>query len=481
MATASAVRAGGAPGAHRVGRRDAAALLLIGAAVDALAVGAAVAFGVAADWLHRPATLVAAAGMAVTLAALASIRRGRRKLRGSLYDDLGAVGAAVPVALFVGVIMQALVADRPAPGVTPLVLVTGLAVVALVVSSSLTQKVAVRAVRPVPTLIVGAGTVGRLVAQRLIDNSSLGLEPVGFLDKDPLAADGLQPGFVLPVLGASWDLEEVVREHDVGYVIVTFSTAPTEVLLSLLRRCEALRLNVALVPRLFERVPKRVDIHHLGALPLLQVRPSNPKGFAFTLKHVFDRVLAALLVPILAPALITTALAVWVSLGRPILFRQRRIGRDGKPFDMLKFRTMHPPRSDGATNGRTFVAPGLAPGGVEGVDRRSPVGAILRRTSLDELPQLFNVLKGEMSFVGPRPERPEFVELFNDGVYRYADRHRAKAGITGWSQVNGLRGKTSIQDRAEWDNYYIENWSFGMDLRILALTFRTMFLPGASE
>jgi exopolysaccharide biosynthesis polyprenyl glycosylphosphotransferase len=479
MATAGAVQTGRL-GLGHFARSRSTKLPLITAAVDAFVVAGAIALVAAGDWLDRPATLIGAIVMGVVLVGTTAARRGTRRLQSGLYDAVVTIAGAAPFGVFAGVVAQVIVAGSPAPSATPLVVASGFAVAALVVACVVTSAVYTRVVAPIPTLIVGAGNIGRLVAQRLMDQKSLGLEPVGFLDKDPLARESLRPGSSLPVLGASWDIEEVVETHGIGYVIVTFSTAPTEVLLSLLRRCEALGLEVALVPRLFERVPKRVHIHHLGALPLLQVRPANPKGKAFALKHVFDRALAAFLVPLLAPTLIVAALAVWISLGRPILFRQRRIGRDGKPFDMLKFRTMRPLPGEGYLNGDA-VEQGLAPGGVEGVDRRSPVGAILRRNSLDELPQLFNVLKGEMSFVGPRPERPEFVQIFKDGVYRYDDRHRVKAGITGWSQVNGLRGKTSIQDRAEWDNYYIENWSFGMDLRILALTLRTMFFPGPAE
>jgi lipopolysaccharide/colanic/teichoic acid biosynthesis glycosyltransferase len=155
----------------------------------------------------------------------------------------------------------------------------------------------------------------------------------------------------------------------------------------------------------------------------------------------------------------------------PILFRQRRVGRDGRSFDLLKFRTMREETGDG----RFDLPDGLAPGGIEGRDRRTPVGRFLRETSLDELPQFLNVLRGEMSLIGPRPERPEFVERFSAEVARYDDRHRVKSGITGWAQVNGLRGRTSIADRVEWDNYYIQNWSLGLDLRIAALTVAEIF------
>ena len=147
-----------------------------------------------------------------------------------------------------------------------------------------------------------------------------------------------------------------------------------------------------------------------------------------------------------------------------------RIGLDGRGFEILKFRSMKLATQEEAEAGRRAIADGSAPGGVEGVDRRTRAGTILRKTAIDELPQLVNVLKGEMSIVGPRPERPEFVSRFERDVYRYGDRHRIKSGITGWAQVHGLRGKTSIDDRAEWDNWYVENFSLWLDVKILVLT-----------
>jgi lipopolysaccharide/colanic/teichoic acid biosynthesis glycosyltransferase len=160
------------------------------------------------------------------------------------------------------------------------------------------------------------------------------------------------------------------------------------------------------------------------------------------------------------------ALAIRLTSPGPALFRQRRVGRDGRHFEVLKFRTMHVRPTAAA-----FIPPdGCAPGGIEGDDRRTSIGRFLRDTSLDELPQLINVLRGEMSLVGPRPERPEFVKRFGLEISGYDDRHRVKSGITGWAQVNGFRGQTSIADRIEWDNHYIENWSLWFDLRILLLT-----------
>lgn len=316
-----------------------------------------------------------------------------------------------------------------------------------------------------PTLVIGAGRVGRQVAHRLLAHPEHGLEPIGYLDKEPLDTDD-----ELRVLGASWDLERVVEEYGVRHVILAFSTAPQNVLVDLVQRCERLGIRVSFVPRFFEQVQGSVELEYLGGLPLVTARPASPRDWQFSVKYAIDRVVGGILILFAAPVMLAAALAVFLSLGRPILFRQQRIGRDKKPFDMLKFRSMRPATTHELDVGRRSIADGLAPGGVEGADRRSRIGALLRDTAIDELPQLFNVLKGEMSLVGPRPERPEFAERFDRDVYRYADRTRVKAGITGWSQVNGLRGQTSVADRAEWDNFYIENFSLWLDAKIILLT-----------
>ena len=314
-----------------------------------------------------------------------------------------------------------------------------------------------------PTLIVGAGRVGRLTARRLLEHPEFGLQPVGFLDKEPLE----EPGLPVPVLGASWDLERIVEQHAIEHVVITFSKAPSEVLLREVKRCEDLGVAVFLVPRLFESVTERLSVEHIGGLPLLSARRPDPKGWHFALKYTADRVVAVLILLVAAPLLLVLALGTLVSVGRPVFFRQPRVGLDGRRFEMLKFRSMRTPVEP-------VVLPDLpqdtAPGGVEGDDRRTRFGTFLRRTSLDELPQLLNVVRGDMSLIGPRPERPDFVELFERNVHRYGDRHRVKSGITGWAQVNGLRGKTSLSDRVEWDNYYIENWSLWLDFKILLMT-----------
>ena len=185
-----------------------------------------------------------------------------------------------------------------------------------------------------------------------------------------------------------------------------------------------------------------------------------------TVKRSIDGVIALLVVVALGPLMLAIALAVRLSSPGPALFRQRRIGQGGREFWLYKFRTMVDD-----SNAREFeLAAGVAPGGIEGHDRRTGIGRWLRATSLDELPQFFNVLRGEMSVVGPRPERPEYAKRFALTVPGYVDRLRVKSGITGWAQANGLRGQTPIADRVAYDNYYIDNWSLGLELRTMVLT-----------
>ena len=214
----------------------------------------------------------------------------------------------------------------------------------------------------------------------------------------------------------------------------------------------------------------RFDVRPLVRRPARRA-PEAPSARALLLKQLLDRTIAAVLLLLLLPLLLVVAVAVKLSSPGPVLYRQRRVGLEGRRFDILKFRSM---RGEGD---RFTPVPGEAPGGVEGDDRRTAVGTFLRRSSLDELPQLLNVLRGDMSLVGPRPERPEFVELFADEVPGYAARHRMPVGITGLSQVRGLRGRTSIAQRAATDNEYIADWSLWLDLKVLALTIGAVLRP----
>jgi exopolysaccharide biosynthesis polyprenyl glycosylphosphotransferase len=321
-----------------------------------------------------------------------------------------------------------------------------------------------------------------VLARRLLARPEIGLRPVGFLDDEPMEAEET-PG--CPVLGRVSQLEPVVAEYGIEHAILSFSRASHEEALAVSRYLRRLRVSVSVVPRLFEDIPDRMTLDRIGGFPLLSIHPSNPRSWQFRVKYGFDRLLAAIAILILSPLLIVVALGVLVTMGRPIFFSQRRVGLDGTNFEMLKFRTMTgTPDSDGEadaswaadiTGDETAGTNGAATNGSNGSSPGSPqrttrLGTLLRRTSLDELPQVFNVLRGDMSVVGPRPERRSYVDLFENSVRRYADRHRVKSGMTGWAQVHGLRGKTSLADRVEWDNYYIENWSLWLDFKILLLT-----------
>jgi exopolysaccharide biosynthesis polyprenyl glycosylphosphotransferase len=321
-----------------------------------------------------------------------------------------------------------------------------------------------------PTLIIGAGKIGHLVANRLLEHPEFGLRPIGFLDKEPLD----HPESPVPILGASWDLDQVIEEQGVEHVVVAFSTAPSEVLLRQVQRCEDAGIGVSLVPRLYEYITERVTVEHIGGLPLVSPRRVGTAGWRFTVKYAVDRVVAAMLLVVLSPLLVVLAVGVALSVGWPVLFRQTRIGLGGREFEIYKFRTMTQTSTDAPPLEEVLMM-NLAPGGVEGLDRRTRFGSLIRRFSVDELPQLINVVKGDMSLIGPRPERPNFVEIFERTIPRYGDRHRVKPGITGWAQIHGLRGKTSLTDRIEWDNYYLENWSLWLDLKIL---LTTLFVVG---
>jgi exopolysaccharide biosynthesis polyprenyl glycosylphosphotransferase len=323
------------------------------------------------------------------------------------------------------------------------------------------------------TLIVGTGDVAMLLDRRLHQLAELGLVPIGFVEPNPDRA-GDPARRAEPILGTLEDLAEIVRTTGAEHVILAFSSAPDRGLRPVVRLCEELHIELSVVPRLFDETTNRIVLEHIGGLPVFALREVDPQGWQFALKHTFDRIGSLALLVILSPLLLVVAAAVKLTSPGPVLFRQRRLGRDGQVFDLLKFRSMR----DAPPSRPADVDAEHGPGGVEGEDRRTPLGKWLRRTSIDELPQLLNVLRGEMSIVGPQPERPELVELFEEIVDRYADRHRVKSGITGWAQVHRLRGKTSMVDRVEWDNFYIQNWSLWLDFKILLLTPAALFRGG---
>ena len=406
----------------------------------------------------------------VVVGLVAGSRGYATRLRLDALDDVRLAFTSTAVASMTILVVAAL-RSADEPGVYPALRLWLLATVLLAVGRlSANLVVAWRRASSrtaATTIIVGAGRVGRLTAIRLLDHPEFGLRPIGFLDAEPMEISG-RP-LSLPVLGTSGNLARVVAGHDVECAVVAFSTDSHDNLLDLLDECERLGIRALVVPRLFERVPSRLQVTHVGGLPLLELLPTSPHSIQFAVKYALDRIAALALLALLSPLLLVLTVAVALSLGRPILYRQDRVSLDGRRFNMLKFRTMKlAPEDDEAREER--FDPDVAPGGVEGEDRRTRVGTFLRKWSLDELPQLVNVLKGEMSLVGPRPERPGYVEYFREHVRRYDGRLRTKAGITGWAQIHRLRGQTSIADRVEWDNYYIENFSLWLDFKILLRT-----------
>lgn len=324
-----------------------------------------------------------------------------------------------------------------------------------------------------PTLIMGNGAIACRLATRFIDNPQYGINPVGLIDAETPWTSTSQDS-PIPAVGTPATIGEAIRTTGAEAVVVAFSRTRDEDLVAAITTARLAGLTVWVVPRMFDTIGQKSQVDYVGGLPVLTQSNTNPHGWQFAVKHFADRVIATAILLVISPVFLFLMAAVKISSPGSVFFRQPRIGRDGIVFDCLKFRSMR-----AATSSDTAFVPrsGEAPGGVEGVDRRTTIGRFMRWTSLDELPQLINVIKGEMSLVGPRPERPEYVDKFNAQIRRYGDRHRVKAGMTGWAQVHGLRGQTSIDDRAEWDNFYIENWSLTLDLQILFMTVPAVLRP----
>ena len=401
----------------------------------------------------------------LALVLLASRGRYRRRLREVMLDPIVPAFGAISVATMT-LFMGALLAGGDPADVSMLVARTWVASLVLVTAGGLVLTLASHVARRrglafSPTLIAGYDEGSLDIARKLQRHPEYGLRVVGFLVEPPVARVGDLP----PVLGRVEDLTDIVNAHGIRHVIVGFPQVSRPELLKLTQRCSALGVETTIVPRLVAAITRHTQTEYLGTAPLMSLRETYLTGWQLAAKHGLDRTVAAVALLSLAPLMLAIALAVRLSSPGPVLFRQLRAGRDGQVFELLKFRTMVDLGEQ-----EFALAPGLAPGGIEGADRRTRVGRLLRRTSLDELPQLINVLRGEMSLVGPRPERPEYAERFRRDVDRYHERHRVRAGITGWAQVHGLRGQTPVIDRVELDNFYIEHWSLSLDVKILLLT-----------
>ncbi|MDX1520246.1 MAG: undecaprenyl-phosphate glucose phosphotransferase [Anaerolineae bacterium] len=313
-----------------------------------------------------------------------------------------------------------------------------------------------------PVLIVGTGEVARMILQKIRRSPSLGYRAVGFV-ADEGSAKAIQN---CPVLGTTDDIPVLIDTFGIHEIIVALPEATHHEIFKILNKCERGRVSVKVFPNVFQIMASEISIGDLGGLPLLTVGDISLRGWRLTVKRVMDVVLSAITLVILSPFILLVALLIKLDSDGPVFYAQERMGLDGKNFMMLKFRSMRP-------NAERDTGPIWTSANDQ---RRTRLGTIMRRFSIDELPQFVNVLLGEMSLVGPRPERPVFVEQFKESIPRYMHRHREKSGITGWAQINGLRGDTSIIERTKYDLWYIENWSVALDIRIMIRTIVNIFI-----
>jgi Undecaprenyl-phosphate glucose phosphotransferase len=307
-------------------------------------------------------------------------------------------------------------------------------------------------------LIAGAGDLGRMVADRILQHRELGYQVVGFVD-DRAAGDHI--GYRgLPLLGTLDEVMDVARRERVDHLYVALPLEEHSKLLDLVELTSREFIDIKVVPDLLQFIALRARLEDLDGLPVINLNDVPLQGFNSWLKRLIDIILSAAALAILAIPMAIIALVVkWTSPG-PVFYRQERMGLDGKGFTVYKFRSMYHDAEE--VSGPIWAR--------QDDPRATAVGRWLRRFDLDELPQFWNVLRGDMSIVGPRPERPFFVEQFKHRIPQYMLRHKVKAGITGWAQVNGWRGNTSLEKRIEYDLYYIENWSVTLDLKIMWLT-----------
>jgi exopolysaccharide biosynthesis polyprenyl glycosylphosphotransferase len=308
-------------------------------------------------------------------------------------------------------------------------------------------------------LIVGDGEQAQLVEAKIRQAPEVGYRIVGFV------GNGLPNARVGPVLGQLKDVPRLVREQRVGEVIIAWPALGHAELVDLIAGCTQQHVDIKIFPDIFELMAREVEASELIGLPLMRVRDVTLRGWMRFLKRALDVAVSWTMLVGLSWWFLLMALLVKLTSPRgPVLYVQERVGLDGKPFYMLKFRSMRPDAE--VDSGPVWTVPNDP--------RRTRLGGLIRRFSLDEFPQLINVLLGEMSLVGPRPERPEFVAQFANLVPRYRERHMEKAGMTGWAQVNGLRGQTSIVERTEYDLFYVETWSLAFDIKILLKTLATV-------
>jgi len=396
---------------------------------------------------------VFAIGYAVAvLLLLATAQTGTSRLNPRVSEDAGRLCARIAIPLVALLPIVGLDSNARLLAVAPTALV--LVLVGRLTAYALGRRAKTRDVIFDRALIVGTEGISLQIADILEGHPEYGLRAVGFIG--PAAERDLP----LPLLGDDEDLLRVVDEFKIDRVIVGSGPDDDRALIRALRSAQSLPLHIHIVPRFHElggNGGRAVD--DLWGIPLVHVGRPTAGWTARVAKRAFDLTVASLALVLTSPVLLLSAMAVRLSSPGPVFFRQTRVGREGRLFRIMKFRTM---REHHDSDTAWF----------ESEDERvTPAGRLLRRLSIDELPQFLNVIRGEMSLVGPRPERPHFVERFKDDVPGYNDRHRIAGGITGWAQIHGRsRGLDAIPERARFDNQYIDNWSLWRDLVILLRT-----------
>ncbi len=312
-------------------------------------------------------------------------------------------------------------------------------------------------------LIIGTGVAARTVWERILGAPSLGYQVVGFVatpDEQPDEHDDQS----LHIVGYSDELARLVRLYNVNEIVVALPGGRHEDVLDIVSAVEDEQLSIRVYPDIFQLIINNdLGLNDINGLPLVSVRDVTLRGFNKVIKRTFDIAFSGGVLILFSPLMLLVAILIKLEPPGGVFFVQERVGLDGQPIQIIKFRSM---RAD-AERTATWT--------VRDDPRVTRIGRIIRRFSIDELPQFINVLLGEMSIVGPRPEQPQYVAQFNQAIPRYMRRHKEKTGLTGWAQVNGLRGDTSIEERTRYDLYYVENWSLLLDLKIIVRTIVRLF------
>ncbi len=309
-------------------------------------------------------------------------------------------------------------------------------------------------------LIVGSGDTARIITQRILWSPQLGYDLVGIANGD----DGETEILSVPVLGTVEDIPDLIEEHAIDEVIIAMPEKGHRETVRVISYCQRGRVSIKIFPDVFQYITSDAGIDQLGGLPLLSVRDVALRGYLLIFKRLMDLLGSAFGLIFLSPLFLITAVAIKIESPGPAFFVQERMGLDGKPFLMIKFRSM---RNDAEKHG-----PGWT---VDNDPRQTRLGKLIRALEVDELPNLINVFLGEMSLVGPRPEQAHYVAEFRQTIPRYMERHLEKGGMTGWAQVSGLRGDTSIAERTKYDLWYSENWSIWLDIKIVIRTVWQIF------